>query len=75
MLVNSRDLPVVCSALYLLPDLRLSLLLWAIHVVFKTKTKKDGVFFRIVQSLVGFSCLLFFFTYGDYNPNREKDSV
>ena len=58
----------------LLSDLRLSLLLWAIHMV-KKKNKKDGIFFWIVQSLVGFSCLLFFFTCGDYNPYREKDSV
>ena len=69
MLVNSRDLRVVCSALYCVFHYCCGQFMWFFFL------KKDGLFFWIVQSLVGFSCLWFFFTYGDYNPNTEKDSV
>ena len=58
MLVDSRDLPLCVVLCILLSDLRLSLFLWAIHVVFKTNKNR-----------------WYIFLYGDYNPNREKDSV
>ena len=56
----------------LLSDLRLSLWLWAMHVV---KEKKIVYFSGLFKVWLAFHVCCFFFTYGYYNPNREKDSV